>query len=182
MIVIKDLYIYNQYFNKVLVKIDQQIFDGNYIWFVQGASGAGKTILFQTISKNFFYYSGNIIIDEKLIEYYERKDFAKKLQFLDQSYTLFIHMSIYEQLFHMLKTVGTFPILDIEDIIFEHLDAVGLLEHRLKYPFELSGGQRQRAALVQKVILNSDYLLLDEPTSALDNESKSLVLNYILLL
>lgn len=179
MIVIKDLYIYNQYYNKILVKVDQQIFDGNQVWFIQGASGAGKTIFLQTISKNFFYYSGNILIDEKIIEYYAKRDFAKKLQFLDQNYTIFTHMSIYEQLLDMLEKVLVYPVSDIQNIIFEHLDAVGLLSHRFKYASELSGGQRQRVALVQKVILNTDYLLLDEPTSALDSESKKLVLNYI---
>lgn len=181
MIIIKDLCIFTELEQKILLCVPQYVFSGNeLVWFIQGPSGIGKTIFLQTISRNFLSYSGNIIIDSVAIEYYDREYFAEKLQYLDQSYVLFEHMAIGEQLVYSLKKIKKIDHDVAVTMVCEHLMKVGLSEHKGKFPFQLSGGQRQRAALVQKIILDPEYLLLDEPTSALDYVSKIFVFEYLL--
>jgi ABC-type polar amino acid transport system ATPase subunit len=179
MIIIKNLYIYPESRSHLLLCIDEQIFDENSIWFIQGPSGSGKTLLLKTLSRNYNHYSGNIIIDNAAIEYIPQENLRKKIQYLDQHYPLFEHMTIYDQLKNLLIKVVKKDPHDVDWIIDEHLDQLYLLDHAKKYPWQLSGGQRQRIALIQKVMINPEYLFLDEPTSALDAHSKDAVLQYI---
>jgi ABC-type polar amino acid transport system ATPase subunit len=105
--------------------------------------------------------------------------FAHLVQFVDQHYPLFFHMTVMEQLTHPLiyafKKEEVVAIETATDLLHQ----MGLYADRNKYPSELSGGQRQRIAILQKILLKPSYLFLDEPTSGLDRNNKFLLLRLL---
>jgi iron(III) transport system ATP-binding protein len=84
-----------------------------------------------------------------------------------QSYALWPHMSVYDNLAFALK-LRKVPAAEIRGRIGEVLDLVGLSGFERRYPFQMSGGQQQRVALARAVVAQPRVLLLDEPLSNLD--------------
>ncbi len=180
MILIKDLFIYNETKSKILVHINELIINSESIFIIKADSGKGKTVLLRTIGNEHQHFAGNILIDNKIIESYLDKDFFNIVQLVSQSYPLFLHLTVYEQLSQILFYIKHEEKIIIKDKIKNILSKLNLLDQKDKYPHQLSGGQRQRIAILQKVLLNPKYLLLDEPTSGLDRNSKFEILNFLL--
>jgi polar amino acid transport system ATP-binding protein len=180
MIIIKDLIIYNEYKNKILVNINQLIINDAATLIIKGNSGSGKTIFLKTLAYEHRHFAGNIVINEKIFESYTEKEYFKIVQFVNQAYPLFTHLTAYEQLIHVLLYIKKEELIIAKEKVKEKLSLLNLWEHRDKYPAQLSGGQRQRFAILQKTLLNPKYLLLDEPTSGLDNAAKKELLQYLL--
>lgn len=109
-----------------------------------------------------------------------RKSFFKTLQFISQSYPLFLNMTVFQQLFNVLLHIKSEEEFIIKDKIKNILIQLNLWEQKDKYPHQLSGGQRQRIAIIQKILLKPKYFLLDEPTSGLDKTSKFEILHFLL--
>lgn len=179
MIVVKDLHIYDLVWRKELLFVPELIIDDGHICFFKGDSGKGKTLLMKTLTNQHHFYSGNIIIDEKMIESYSVFDFASKVQCVDQHYYLFNHMSALDQLVNPLHVVLKKDHALATEMAKNALQDIGLYEDRHKLPSELSGGQRQRMSILQKIIMNPDYLFLDEPTSGLDKKNKFKLLYFL---
>ena len=180
MIIIKDLLIYNEFKNKILIHIHEISIKDNSILILKADSGKGKSLFLKTIANEYNYFVGNILINNKILESYTNKDFFKIVQFISQSYPLFINMTVYNQLFHPLLHIKNEEIFIIQNKIKNILIKLNLWDQKDKYPHQLSGGQRQRIAIIQKVLLTPKYLLLDEPTSGLDRTSKFEILNFLL--
>ena len=132
---------------------------------ILGPSGCGKTTTLQMIGGFIQPDSGKIILNGKDITDFPPNQRPTSTVF--QSYALFPHMSVFENIRFGLKCKGIKK-TNTHTKVLEMLDVVGLIEFHHKYISQLSGGQRQRVALARALVVNPDILLLDEPLSNLD--------------
>ncbi len=149
---------------KILKNIDLDIYNGEFLTLL-GPSGCGKTTILRLIGGFEKPTSGEIIMDgEKINELPPEKRAANTVF---QSYALFPHMSVYDNIAFGLKMKNT-PKETIEKEVIKALELVKLTEHKVKKPSELSGGQQQRVAIARALVNKPHILLLDESLSALD--------------
>ena len=130
-----------------------------------GPSGCGKTTLLRMLAGLEAPDTGNILIDGRDMTGVGANRRPVNLVF--QSYAIFPHMSVAENVGYGLKIAG----LARDEIMArteEALRLVKLTGQEKKHPAQLSGGQRQRVALARALIMRPAVLLLDEPLSALD--------------
>ncbi len=130
-----------------------------------GPSGCGKTTLLRMIAGFELPDTGRILIDGQ--------DMAgvppnkRPVNTVFQSYAVFPHMSVAENVAYGLKIAGTAR-SEIRDRVEEALNLIKLGGFGDRMPDQLSGGQRQRVALARSLVMRPKVLLLDEPLSALD--------------
>lgn len=130
-----------------------------------GPSGCGKTTALKIIGGFLKEDSGNVTIDnEEILTLPPEK---RPVSTVFQSYALFPHMTVIENVIYGLKFKGYKKKEAIKEGE-EYLDIVGLLPYKNKKIYELSGGQQQRVALIRALIVKPKVLLLDEPLSNLD--------------
>jgi multiple sugar transport system ATP-binding protein len=138
--------------------------DKEFIIFV-GPSGCGKSTTLRMIAGLEDIYSGELIIDGKVMNDVEPKD--RDIAMVFQSYALYPHMSVYENMAFSLK-LKKVPKDEIDKLVQEAarvLDLTHLLERK---PKALSGGQRQRVAMGRAIVRSPKVFLMDEPLSNLD--------------
>ncbi len=139
-----------------------------------GQSGSGKTVLFRHIIGLMFPDGGRILLDGKVISHpgmkpSEFNETRKRFGILFQGAALFDSMNVGENLAFPLRERLKLPEDEIQKIIGESLERVGLQEaFREKMPSELSGGMRSRVGLARALVMKPEIMLYDEPTSALD--------------
>ncbi len=146
-----------------------------------GASGSGKSTLLRCINRLFPYDYGRILLDGVNIEGEEMTDneLRKRIGIVFQSYNLFPHMTVLDNITLAPRKVHGIGRKEAEARAHELLELFGLEEQAESYPDRLSGGQQQRVAIVRAITTNPDVLLLDEVTAALDPELIGGVLNII---
>lgn len=130
-----------------------------------GPSGCGKTTVLRGIGGFLEPDAGEILIEGKSVTKLPPEKRPTSMVF--QSYNLWPHMSVYDNLAFGLKIRGM-PKADIKSAVSDALRLVRLPGAEKKYPTQLSGGQQQRVALARSLLLKPAVLLLDEPFSALD--------------
>jgi multiple sugar transport system ATP-binding protein len=151
---------------KVIHGVDLDVQDGEFMVFV-GPSGCGKSTLLRMIAGLEDVSDGEILIDGKRVN--ELSAAQRGLAMVFQSYALYPHMTVYQNLAFGLENIGTRR-TEIDAKVdgaarMLHLDA--LLTRR---PTQLSGGQRQRVAIGRAIVRNPKVFLFDEPLSNLDAE------------
>ncbi len=146
-----------------LNNIDLKINIGEY-FVILGPSGAGKTVLLETIAglytpdKGYLHNNNDILLLPP-----EKRDIG----FVYQDYELFPHMTVEDNIIFGLK-IRKMDKKIISEKLYK-LVSMLKIEHLLKrYPSKLSGGEKQRVALARAIIISPKILLLDEPLSALD--------------
>jgi len=144
--------------------IDLSINDKEFIVLV-GSSGCGKSTILRLISGLEDITSGNIYIGDKLVNHEHPKD--RDIAFVFQSYALYPHMSVYENMAFGLK-MRKFDKEYIDNKVKEVAKILNLDELLDRKPKQLSGGQRQRVALGRAIVRNPKVFLMDEPLSNLD--------------
>ncbi|MDR0302070.1 MAG: ATP-binding cassette domain-containing protein [Treponema sp.] len=138
---------------------------------ILGPSGCGKTTLLRIIAGLENADSGKIFIDGKDCTLLPPS--KRNFGIVFQSYALFPHMTVMENVMFGLKQKKEMSVVEKENKALDMLKLVDISDHRDKYPRQLSGGQQQRTALARAVALSPSYLLLDEPLSALDAKVRS---------
>ena len=130
-----------------------------------GPSGCGKTTSLRLIAGLERATSGNILIDNEDITIKPATD--RDVSMVFQSYALFPHMTVLENVSYGLKMINIEKKEYIEKSI-NTLNLVGLENFEKRMPSELSGGQQQRVAVARAIVLEPKVLLFDEPLSNLD--------------
>ena len=132
---------------------------------ILGPSGCGKTTVLRMIAGLEIPTSGQILMDGKDVTTLGPAD--RNVSMMFQSYALFPHMNVLENVMYGLKMSGVAR----EESRRRGMDAlknVGLVGYDDRLPSELSGGQQQRVALARALVLEPAVLLFDEPLSNLD--------------
>ncbi|WCK04052.1 ABC transporter ATP-binding protein [Agrobacterium tumefaciens] len=148
----------------VIHGISLDIADGEFIALV-GPSGCGKSTLLRMIAGLEEITDGDILIGEKVVNSMTPRE--RNIAMVFQSYALYPHMTVAENMGFNLKLAGQ-PKNVIEERVAEAarmLDLGKLLDRK---PSQLSGGQRQRVAMGRAVVRNPAVFLFDEPLSNLD--------------
>ncbi len=130
-----------------------------------GPSGCGKSTTLRMIAGLESISAGNILINGKKVNHLAPIDRGIAMVF--QTYALYPHMSVYENLAFGLK-LRDIDYDEIDERVRSTAQMLGLSEYLDRKPRELSGGQRQRVALGRAIVRNSDIYLMDEPLSNLD--------------
>ena len=138
--------------------------DGELLVLV-GPSGCGKSTLLRLIAGLEEPTAGAIRIGERDVTRLEPRD--RDIAFVFQSYALYPHMTVEQNLGFGLKLRGTAPD-EIQRRVQEAAGTLGLSELLARRPAQLSGGQRQRVALGRALVRKPQVFLLDEPLSNLD--------------
>mgnify|MGYP002558575837 CR=1 FL=1 len=144
--------------------INLKIYEGEIVTML-GPSGCGKSTILRTIGGFLDVTDGDILIDNESIVKLPPEKRPTAMVF--QSYNLWPHMTIYENMAFGLKLRKT-PKKEMDAQIAEMLALVKMSGSEKKYPTQLSGGQQQRVAIARALVLRPAVLLLDEPFSALD--------------
>lgn len=130
-----------------------------------GPSGCGKTTILRIIAGLIKPESGTVRILEKEVTHLP--PWKRNCGFVFQSYALFPHMSVKENIAYGLRLRGLKK-SEIEVKIGEVSRLVGIQDLLLRKPNQLSGGQQQRVALARALAIEPDVLLMDEPLANLD--------------
>ncbi|NYI26000.1 amino acid ABC transporter ATP-binding protein [Aeriscardovia aeriphila] len=137
-----------------------------------GPSGSGKSTTCRTINRLERIDEGTILIDGQPLpqEGRELQKLRQQVGMVFQSYNLFAHLSILDNVTLAPRKVLKMSKADAEKEALELLDRVGVAAQAHKYPAQLSGGQQQRVAIARALAMHPKVMLFDEPTSALDPE------------
>src|SRR5215831_3818920 len=150
----------------VIHGVNLQVDDGEFVVFV-GPSGCGKSTLLRMISGLESATEGDLILDGKRVNEVSAAD--RGLAMVFQSYALYPHMTVYQNMAFGLENIGT-PRAEIDTKVqaaAKMLQLDKLLDRR---PMQLSGGQRQRVAIGRAIVREPAIFLFDEPLSNLDAE------------
>ncbi|ERK49867.1 putative glutamine ABC transporter, ATP-binding protein GlnQ [Leptotrichia wadei F0279] len=169
--------------NVILKNINLHINKGEVVSLI-GPSGSGKSTILRCIVDLESITSGEILIEgnnltDKNVDKKIKKEMLLKTGMVFQTFNLFPHMSVRNNIVRTLKLVKKMDTEKAENIAKEMLNLVGLSDKINNYPNELSGGQKQRVAIARALALHPDIMLFDEPTSALDPELVKEVLDII---
>jgi phospholipid/cholesterol/gamma-HCH transport system ATP-binding protein len=155
----------------VLNDVNLEVYRGESVVLL-GKSGTGKSVVLQNIVGLLYPDEGEVIVLKKNVSELEEEDLLelrKKIGFLFQSGALYDSMTLRENLeFPLRRHFKKLNDDEVNELVKEALDDVGLLPAIDKMPSELSGGMKKRAGLARTIILQPEIMLYDEPTTGLD--------------
>ncbi len=155
--------------NKVINKFDIKINDGEFIVLV-GPSGCGKSTLLRMISGLESVDTGEIYLDNKLIN--NLIPSKREIAMVFQSYALYPHMNVFENMAFGLK-MEKIPKNKIDQKVNNAAATLQIEDLLKRKPKQLSGGQRQRVAIGRAITRSPKVFLFDEPLSNLDAALRS---------
>ena len=136
-----------------------------------GRSGGGKSVLLKHIIGLIRPDSGEIWVDDNELTRLKERDLyqvRKRFGMLFQEGALFDSMNVGQNVAFPILEHKRLPFAEVEKLVAEKLELVGLPGIEEKMPSELSGGMRKRVALARAIALDPDIMLFDEPTTGLD--------------
>ena len=140
------------------------------IFALLGGSGSGKSTLLRMLAGFERPTEGRIFLDGQDIT--DMPPYERPINMMFQSYALFPHMTVEQNIAFGLKQDGL-PKAEIEERVKEMLGLVQMTQYAKRKPHQLSGGQRQRVDLARSLAKRPKLLLLDEPMGALDKKLRS---------
>ncbi len=150
--------------NMAVKNVNIEIKDKEFVVLV-GPSGCGKSTTLRMIAGLEEISSGELLIDNKIVNDVSPKD--RDIAMVFQNYALYPHMTVYENMAFGLK-LRKFPKDEIDKRVNEAAKILGLEEYLQRKPKALSGGQRQRVAVGRAIVRKPKVFLFDEPLSNLD--------------
>ena len=164
----------------VLRGIDLNVEKGEVVALI-GPSGSGTSTLLRCLNQLETVDSGTIVLDGLTLcrtlggklTYADPANLRRitlKMGMVFQSYNLFPHMSVMQNLTDAPMRVKRLSRAQATERARELLAKVGLSDKADQYPYQLSGGQQQRVAIARALCMDPEILCFDEPTSALDPE------------
>jgi len=150
----------------VVDHLDLDIARGEFVSLL-GPSGSGKTTLLMMLAGFEQPSSGTIHVDGRRVD--ELPPYKRNMGVVFQSYALFPHMSVRDNIAFPLKMRGTAK-AEIAERVARALDMVKLGAMAERKPAQLSGGQQQRVALARALVFEPQLILMDEPLGALDKK------------
>jgi multiple sugar transport system ATP-binding protein len=154
---------------RVINNISFNVQEGEFC-ILLGPSGCGKTTVLRMIAGLEQQDSGEIFIDDKEVSNLTPKE--RDVAMVFQSYALYPHMTVYENMAFSLKMQKRSK-NEIDQKVRETAELLGLEDFLDRKPKELSGGQRQRVAIGRAIVRNPRLFLFDEPLSNLDAKLRS---------
>ena len=167
--------------NQVLRGVSLDLLRGEVVAVI-GPSGSGKSTFLRCLNHLETIDSGTVVVEGDVLAQNDASGKAQyvpepqirqighKMGMVFQSFNLFPHLTVLENLIEAPMQVKKMKREDIVPKAEALLKKVGLLEKRDAYPNRLSGGQKQRVAIARALAMDPDIMLFDEPTSALDPE------------
>jgi len=158
-------HIYKRFGDVVAVNdLNIEIADQEFLVFV-GPSGCGKTTSLRLLAGLEEVSDGRIMIADRMVNDVPPKD--RDIAMVFQSYALYPHMSVYDNMAFGLKLRKT-PKAEIDKKVKEAAEMLGISQLLDRKPKQLSGGQRQRVAVGRAIVRHPKVFLFDEPLSNLD--------------
>lgn len=156
---------------RVLQGIDLDVFKGENV-VVLGRSGTGKSVLIKIIAGLLPPDKGLVNVLDREVDKLSEENLRLlrlKLGFSFQSSALYDSMNVRENLeFPVIRNMPQISRNEVDQLVEETLDAVGLLDKINQMPSDLSGGQRKRIGIARTLMLKPEIMLYDEPTAGLD--------------
>ena len=162
--------------NHVVKDLDLDVREGEFLTLL-GSSGCGKTTTLRMIAGFEEPTSGSIKVEGEPIE--DKEPYERNVNTVFQSYALFPHMTIYDNIAYGLR-MKKVPKAEIKERVLHMMELVQLDGFEKRYPSQLSGGQKQRVAIARALINSPRVLFADEPTGALNSKASSEVLNELI--
>lgn len=150
--------------NHVVKDLNLSVYEGEFLTLL-GSSGCGKTTTLRMIAGFEEATNGTIQVEGESVG--SKEPFERDVNTVFQSYALFPHMTVYDNVAYGLK-MKKVKKPEIKKRVEEILELVQLGGFEKRYPSQLSGGQKQRVAIARALINQPKVLLLDEPLGALD--------------
>ena len=156
--------------NEILKGVSLSVTPGQVVALL-GPSGSGKTTLLRAVAGLEIPHGGSIAIGERVFfdaaRAIELPAEKRGLGLVFQSYALWPHRSVFDNVAYGLKLRGT-PTAEIKTRVEKTLAQIGLGHLAERFPHQLSGGQQQRVAIARALVYEPPVILLDEPLSNLD--------------
>ena len=154
-----------KYGSVVAVKNANIVCEDKEFLILVGPSGCGKTTTLRMIAGLEEITSGEIFIDDLMVNDVPPKD--RDIAMVFQNYALYPHMTVYENMAFGLK-LRKYPAAEIKARVNEAAEILSIEKYLKRKPKELSGGERQRVAVGRAIVRKPKVFLFDEPLSNLD--------------
>lgn len=143
--------------------------DGEYLM-ILGPTGAGKTILLETIAGVYPPDKGKVYLNDRDITNLPPR--KRNIGMVYQDYMLFPHLTVEQNIKYGLRSRKVTK-KEAAQKVDKLTDLLGVSHLSHRYPGTLSGGEQQRIAIARALVIEPEVLLLDEPLSALDSETRN---------
>ena len=143
---------------------------------VMGPSGAGKTILLETIAGFREPTRGSILVNGRDVTKFPPE--KRNLAYVPQNYALWPHMTVFENIAYGLRA-RKIPNEEIKRRVLEIAEIMEIKDLLNRRPITLSGGEQQRVTLARALVIEPNAVLLDEPLSSLDEKTKDQIKAFI---
>jgi len=162
----------NKTYNRNSVALDKISFkiQPNEFVVVVGRSGAGKSTIIKMLIGEEQPTKGQVFFGDYEVNKLKSKDLPELRRHIGtifQDFRLLTKKNAYENVAFALEVAGK-PQKEINELVPQVLDMVGLKDKMFNFPSELSGGEKQRVALARAMINQPDVIIADEPTGNLD--------------